>query len=87
MTYREALVNYIRANVNMDFDPDQDLLVQALDSVSLLQLLGFIDQELGVRLEFSALTLDAFATVDALLSLLDSYEGGQRSDAQALVAK
>lgn len=74
MSYRDEIVNYVRTHIDAQFEPDGDLLIQALDSVSLLQLVAFIDQELGVELELSTLTLDAFATVDSVLQTIAAFE-------------
>lgn len=83
MKHREALVSYIHSHIDPHFDPDRDQLVQALDSVSLLQLVAFIDEQLGIRLDFGALTLDAFATVDVLLSSLRAWDAKVASAAHA----
>lgn len=71
MNIRHRIVEFVRENVDPEFDPDGDVLTQLLDSVSLLQLVMFIDQELGVPLDLSQLTLDVFASVDTLVQLLD----------------
>ena len=44
---------YVRETVDQEFDPDGQQLTQILDSVSLLQLIMFIDQELGITLDLS----------------------------------
>jgi acyl carrier protein len=74
MSYREQIVSYIRTYVDPEFDADSDVLTQVLDSVSLLQLVVFIDQELGIPLELSNLTLDTFASVDSVVEVLSAYE-------------
>jgi len=74
MSYREQIVSYIRTYVDPEFDADSDVLTQVLDSVSLLQLVVFIDQELGIALELSNLTLDTFASVDSVVEVLSAYE-------------
>lgn len=73
MSRREKIVQYIRSAVDPEFDAEADVLTQVLDSVSLLQLIVYIDQELGVSLELSDLTLDAFASVDAVLDTLNAH--------------
>lgn len=72
--HREKIVSYIRTYIDPEFDADHDVLTQVLDSVSLLQLVVFIDQELGIPLELSNLTLDAFASVDSVVAVLDAYD-------------
>jgi len=74
MSYREQIVSYIRTYVDPEFDADSDVLTQVLDSVSLLQLVVFIDQELGISLELSNLTLDTFSSVDSVVEVLSAYE-------------
>lgn len=71
--YREKLIEYIRTNVDPEFDADEQALTQVLDSVSLLQLITYIDQELGIPLDMSSLTLDMFASLDTLLETLEAY--------------
>lgn len=73
MSYREKLIDYIRTNVDPEFDPDEQALTQVLDSVSLLQLITYIDQELGIPVDMSSLTLDMFASLDTLLEALEAY--------------
>lgn len=67
MSHREKIVSYVRTNIDPEFDADSDQLIQVLDSVSLLQLVAYMDQELGMELDLSVLTLDALATVDSIL--------------------
>jgi acyl carrier protein len=73
MSYREKLIEYIQTNVDPEFDADEQALTQVLDSVSLLQLITYIDQELGIPVDMSSLTLDMFASVDTLLEALQAY--------------
>lgn len=73
MSYREKLIDYIRTNVDPEFDADEQALTQVLDSVSLLQLITYIDQELGIPVDMSSLTLDMFASLDTLLEALEAY--------------
>lgn len=74
MGLRERIVKYIQTQIDPDFDADADVLTQVLDSVSLLQLVLFIDQDLGIPLDLSNLTLDAFASVD---TVVETLTGGQ----------
>ncbi len=73
MSRYERIVGYIRENMEPDFDPGEDALSQVLDSVSLLQLIGFIDQDLGIPLDLEGLTLDRFASVETVVELLSEY--------------
>lgn len=74
MSRREKIVEYVRATVDADFDPDLHELAPILDSVSLLQLITFIDQDLGVALDLPSLSLETFATVDSVVAALESYD-------------
>lgn len=76
MSYREQIVSYIQTYVDPDFDADSDVLTQVLDSVSLLQLVVFIDQELGIPLELSNLTLDSFSSVDSVVEVISAHQVG-----------
>jgi acyl carrier protein len=77
MTRREKLVAYVRESVDPEFDPDQQQLTEVMDSVSLLQLIMFIDQELGVPLDLSGLGIEMFATVDTLVQRLEELSPEQ----------
>jgi acyl carrier protein len=74
MGLRERIVDYIKTQIDPDFDADADVLTQVLDSVSLLQLVLFIDQDLGIPLDLSNLTLDAFASVDTVVETLTGVQ-------------
>ena len=76
MSHRQQIVDFVRNNVDAEFDPERDVLTQVLDSVSLLQLVVFLDQELGIALDLSSLTLDVFASVDSLVRTLQEHEAG-----------
>ena len=58
MSRYERIVGYIRENMEPEFDPGEDALSQVLDSVSLLQLITFIDQDLGIPLDLVHTTSD-----------------------------
>ncbi len=73
MSRYERIVDYIRENMEPEFDPGEDALSQVLDSVSLLQLITFIDQDLGIPLDLEGLTLDRFASVDSVVQMLSEY--------------
>jgi len=73
MSRYERIVGYIRENMEPEFDPGEDALSQVLDSVSLLQLITFIDQDLGIPLDLEGLTLDRFASVESVVQMLSEY--------------
>ena len=70
---REKLIKFMRENIDHEFDPDEDSLIDLMDSVSLLQLVVFIEQDLDIRLDMSMMGLESFANIDALLDTLDEY--------------
>ena len=73
MSRYERIVGYIRETMEPEFDPGEDALSQVLDSVSLLQLISFIDQDLGIPLDLEGLTLDRFASVETVVQMLSEY--------------
>ncbi|MFT3923462.1 MAG: hypothetical protein QM778_13080 [Myxococcales bacterium] len=73
MSRYERIVGYIRENMEPEFDPGEDALSQVLDSVSLLQLITFIDQDLGIPLDLEGLTLDRFSSVESVVQMLSEY--------------
>ena len=73
MTRRERLVTYLRATIDPNYDADQHELGLLLDSVSLIQLITFIDEELGVSLDLPSLRLEMFMNMESLLHTLAEY--------------
>lgn len=73
MSRYDRIVGYIRDNMEPEFDPQEDALSQVLDSVSLLQLITFIDQDLGIPLDLEGLTIESFASVESVVQLLGQY--------------
>jgi acyl carrier protein len=71
MRRKERLVAYIQEAVDPEFNPDQQRLMEILDSVSLLQFIMFIDQELGITLDLSGLGIEMFTTVDTVVQALE----------------
>jgi acyl carrier protein len=67
---RERITEYVRGAVDPAFDPDTQPLTGLLDSVSLLQLLLFIEQEFGVTPDMAGMEAADFATVDSLVAAL-----------------
>jgi acyl carrier protein len=60
-------------NIDDEFDPDEDNLIDMMDSVSFMQLVVFIEQDLDVRLDMSMMGLESFANINALLETLDQH--------------
>lgn len=74
MNRRDKIIGYVRTSVDPGFDADQHELAPILDSVSLLQLIAFIEQDLGVALDLPSLRLEMFASVDSVVRTLDECE-------------
>ena len=70
---RDRLLAYLRQHVAADFQPERDRLLDFLDSVAILQLVMFLEQDLGVSLDMSQIDLEAFATLDSLAEIVQSH--------------
>ena len=66
MSKREALIKYIKEQVDDEFEPDQDLL-DIMDSVTLLQFMVHIEQNFGVTIDRSELMIENFESIDAVI--------------------
>ncbi len=66
MSKREALIKYIREQVDEEFEPDQDLL-DIMDSVTLLQFMLHIEQKFGVTIDRSELMIENFESIDTVI--------------------
>lgn len=66
MSKREALIKYIKEQVDDEFEPDQDLL-DIMDSVTLLQFMVHIEQSFGVTIDRSELMIENFESIDAVI--------------------
>lgn len=73
MGRREKLIDFMHENIDDEFDPDEDNLIDMMDSVSFMQLVVFIEQDLDVRLDMSMMGLESFANINALLETLDQH--------------
>jgi acyl carrier protein len=79
MNRKEQLVVYIRANVDPQFNAESDPLIAILDSVSLMQLILFIEQDFGITLDLATLGIDMFATVETVVATLEELEPSGRA--------
>jgi acyl carrier protein len=68
---RETLVAFIRELLKEDYDPEAGDLLSHLDSVSLLQLVLFIEERFKIVLDMGEFDLENFRTVDTLLLALE----------------
>lgn len=71
MERRETLVAFIRELLKEDYDPEAGDLLSHLDSVSLLQLVLFIEERFKIVLDMGEFDLENFRTVDTLLLALE----------------
>jgi acyl carrier protein len=71
VSLRERIVAYVRSACDPEFDADRHELAPLLDSVALLQLIAFIDGELGVNLDLASLRIDMFATVESVVRTIE----------------
>jgi acyl carrier protein len=69
MSARKQLINYIRTHISERYEEDQDL-IDFLDSVSALQLLMFIEQNLGAEINPNDFDAEMLLTLDTLIEAL-----------------
>jgi serine O-acetyltransferase len=70
LSLQAKLAQYVRNHIDPGFEPDEQRLLEVLDSVSFLGLIVFIEKEFGIVLEPSELRLPMFETVDTLVAQL-----------------
>jgi acyl carrier protein len=68
--YAERLTSYVRDNHSASFDPQTEQLFDYLDSVGFIQLIVYIEGELGIQLSPASLSLESCATVESFSQLL-----------------
>jgi acyl carrier protein len=57
-----------------DFDDDESLLdAGVLDSLGVLKLVSFLDEEMHIDLPLEKLSLEDFASVDSICALIERY--------------
>lgn len=69
----EALIKYIRSDVNpkANVDVDTDLLAgEVLDSLGILAIIGFVEDRYGLEIEPEEVSLDSFRTITAIRQLV-----------------
>lgn len=69
----EALIKYIRAEVNpkANVDVDTDLLAgEVMDSLGILAIIGFVEDRYGIEIEPEEVSIDSFRTVMAIRQLV-----------------
>ena len=70
---REFIASEIMFEENAsDLSDDAPLLGKVMDSLGLMQLVAFIEEEFGVTIEDSEVTVDNFRTIADIERLVDS---------------
>jgi acyl carrier protein len=74
---RQFIVGVIAADAGQgitDFDDDESLLdAGVLDSLGVLKLVSFLDEEMHIDLPLEKLSLEDFASVDSICALIERY--------------
>ncbi|HEX2110010.1 MAG TPA: acyl carrier protein [Gaiellaceae bacterium] len=66
------LENVPGSRAKKSFDPDEDLLEQgAIDSVTLMQLVSFVEQEFRIDVSDEDLVIDNFRSIRSIQGLVD----------------
>ena len=79
MTVTDKLRDYIISDLNhgsgtQDITPDQSLVASGLlDSISILQLLDFLEGEFNVQIKMDDVTTENFDSLQIITQLLASY--------------
>ncbi|GLK64305.1 acyl carrier protein [Paracoccus kondratievae] len=74
---KDELIRYISNDLNIDTAPEggTELFSSGiLDSVAMVGLISFVEQQAGVRVQPGDVTLENFDTVDAILAYVQSLE-------------
>lgn len=76
----ERLIKMITAEVSLDptheIDADTDLLLTGLvDSLGVVQIVGWIEDELGIDVDPLDVVLDNFQTVGQMLAYIERRQG------------
>lgn len=78
MGRKEALTEFVKVEIMRNssgtLDPDQDLLsTGVLDSLAILQLVAFIEEQFGIQVPDEDVVYDNFQSINALTSYLEQY--------------
>ena len=71
--FYEQLSAYVHETVSPEFDPSSDRLIDVLDSVGLLQLIVYIEQEFRIFLDPASLSIEVFMDLKTLSLALTEY--------------
>ena len=81
MNLRDGLIKFISENLIRDgsatVSADASLIAMGLvDSIGLMQILGYVENEAQVRIPDHLVTPDHFETVEAIVSLVEQLRQG-----------
>jgi acyl carrier protein len=69
----EQLTTYVHQNVSTNFDASHDKLIDVLDSVGLLQLIMFTEQDFQIVLDPASLSMEVFLDLKSLSEALRAH--------------
>jgi acyl carrier protein len=69
MDFKNKIKNFIEKETQRKIEDDRENLIEkgVLDSFSMIKLLGFIEKELGVKLDMEELTPENFNSLDTIM--------------------
>jgi acyl carrier protein len=79
---REILVNFVSKELSADLDSrdlddNEDLLEGGIiDSLGIMKLLAFIEEEFSIRVIDQELTPENFQTINSILHLIETKQAG-----------
>ena len=84
MSFRESLKRFIQDNLaqerSLKIEDDFRLIEQGiLDSMSMVELIGFIEQESGLRVPDHEVVPDNFRTLSAIEDMVQRLRSGNRA--------
>ncbi len=74
MDVKDEVQAYIVKELNnsLPFDAEADLIKeQVIDSLQIMKLLGFLEQQYGIDIELEAVTAESFATVSTIAEFVE----------------
>lgn len=76
MTFRDELLDFVNAEISLD--PDQEavgstdlLLTGLVDSLGVVQIVGWIEDHLGLSIDPADVVLDNFQSVDQMVAYVE----------------
>ncbi len=83
MSFKESLKAFIKSTLwsgqTLDIDDDEDLFERGiLDSMGVLELTGFIEQETGLRIPDRELRVEDFQSISSIDRMVQEMNGRTR---------